>query len=229
MNVAIFDLDGCLSNDRHRVELIPDWESYHKQLLNDRPANLETFRRHTHQHILFVTARPIEYHSATSQWINKNLAPLPESFEILMRPKGDGSPSPALKCRMVAEWLTHEPNAQIVAAYDDREDVVTAYRAEGYPARLLNLEFKVADQLRDMADTFDERHNMYGDSYLQFGKVAAALWPDGMKYQKEDDYNRLGVVVQIISKLCRYTHSPAGHRDSAHDMAVYAAILESLT
>lgn len=88
---------------------------------------------------------------------------------------------------------------------------------------------RLEDILNGMKRTARERHDAYGDSFLTFGKVAAALWPAGLSVGTEEEFARLGVLVQIISKLCRYSVSPQGHADSAHDMAVYSAILELLT
>jgi hypothetical protein len=83
--------------------------------------------------------------------------------------------------------------------------------------------------LDGMKETARERHARYGDSFLLFGKVAAALWPDGLVVGTEVEFARLGVLVQIVGKLCRFSATPEGHVDSAHDMAVYSAILELLT
>jgi hypothetical protein len=83
--------------------------------------------------------------------------------------------------------------------------------------------------LDGMKRTAQERHEVYGDSFLTFGKIAAALWPNGLAVGTEEEFARLGVLVQILSKLCRYSATPQGHIDSAHDMAVYSAILELLT
>ena len=46
-----------------------------------------------------------------------------------------------------------------------------------------------------------------------------------------DGFNRLGVFVQCISKVARYASSlpKGGHLDSAHDLMVYAAMLEEVT
>ena len=83
--------------------------------------------------------------------------------------------------------------------------------------------------LDEMKKTFTQRQETYGRSYVRFGHIAAALWPDGLAVTSPEDFARLGVVVQIISKLARYTNIAKGHKDSAHDLAIYGAILESLT
>lgn len=90
-----------------------------------------------------------------------------------------------------------------------------------------------AENLSKGAKTFQQRNAVYGGSFLTFGGVMAALFPNGLKIEGNDidSFNRLGVFIQAISKCCRYAakFNSGGHADSAHDLMVYAAILESLT
>ena len=87
----------------------------------------------------------------------------------------------------------------------------------------------VVGVLEGMIKTATERGALYGESYLRFGEVAKALWPDGFHAATKVELVRMGVVVQVIGKLIRYTSVPGGHKDSAHDLAVFAALLESVT
>jgi hypothetical protein len=92
---------------------------------------------------------------------------------------------------------------------------------------------RAPDNLDRGAATFRERNATYGDNYLRFGEVMAAVFPEGLAIDAGDvaGFNRLGVLIQCISKLTRYTQNFAagGHLDSAHDLMVYAAMLEELT
>ncbi len=92
---------------------------------------------------------------------------------------------------------------------------------------------KASDNLEAGAKTFLERNATYGNSYLTFGAVMAALFPRGLNIDagNVDGFNRLGIYVQIVSKCCRYATSIAdgGHADSAHDIMVYGAMLEEVT
>lgn len=92
-------------------------------------------------------------------------------------------------------------------------------------------ESAVSEILMDAARTFELRHRQYGDNYKQFGVIMQAMFPDGLPCATPDDYNRLGVFVQCVSKLTRYAANlhEGGHHDSAHDLCVYAAMLEELT
>jgi hypothetical protein len=85
--------------------------------------------------------------------------------------------------------------------------------------------------LREGAYTYEQRNEMYGDNYKSFGLFMELLFPDGIPEMAVNDWNRFGLIVQCVSKLTRYCHqfNQGGHADSAHDLMVYAAMLEELT
>ena len=89
----------------------------------------------------------------------------------------------------------------------------------------------VPEILRECASTYEERNKLYGDNYKKFGKVLDAMMPEGVRITSVDDHNRFGIFVQCVSKLMRYAENLecGGHLDSAHDLSVYAAMLEELT
>lgn len=89
---------------------------------------------------------------------------------------------------------------------------------------------KPQDSLRESANVFEERGKIYGTSYLRFGPVMTALFPDGISANDPHDMNRLAMVVQIVSKLVRYagTFSTGGYDDSLLDLSTYAAMLRGL-
>jgi hypothetical protein len=88
----------------------------------------------------------------------------------------------------------------------------------------------VPDLLESAAATFRERNAIYGDNYKHFGTVLAGMFPNGLTIRGEQDFNRLGVFVQVVSKLTRYANNfeKGGHQDSIHDTQTYAAMLEEL-
>lgn len=90
----------------------------------------------------------------------------------------------------------------------------------------------VPDALRAAAKIYEERNALYGDNYKHFGRVMEALFPDGLKFSLlgPKDWNRLGVLVQIVGKLTRYCPNffEGGHDDSLDDLAVYAMMLKEL-
>ena len=86
----------------------------------------------------------------------------------------------------------------------------------------------VADNLQVAADTFRERNKVYGNAYKTVGNVMAALYPNGVKLSTADDFTRWHLFELAIVKVTRFANSGLTHTDSAHDLAVYAAMLESL-
>lgn len=88
----------------------------------------------------------------------------------------------------------------------------------------------VPEKLRALAGLYEERNKLYGDNYKRFGDIMHALFPDGLTIQTPQEWNRLGVFVQIISKSTRYAalFNAWGHKDSLDDSAVYAMMLSEL-
>jgi hypothetical protein len=267
-NIAIFDLDGTLADDRRRRKLLParfltnelpapkdaDYDAYHADCLNDPVVNatIVEFHRAAGHFILFVTARPERFKMDTAEWINRHFPDLP-NFSILLRPDGDETPSPALKTRLVGEWLVRDflPVAPvddvialeplIVAVYDDRKEVLEAFALAGVPGsrmthiKLPELPHKAAapspaDCLANGVALFKQRNQTYREAYIGFGDVMAALYPEGLNVAGPDRFAELGVLIQIVSKVTRMTGNKdmAIHLDSVRDLKVYAAMLESL-
>ena len=82
--------------------------------------------------------------------------------------------------------------------------------------------------LGEMADTFRERNKVYGDNYKFVGKVMMGLFPNGVEIKSAKEFNRWHLFELIIIKLTRFANSDLSHEDSIHDVAVYAAMIESL-
>jgi len=104
------------------------------------------------------------------------------------------------------------------------EDVKDYYKDEKRAPQLLEAG----------AETFRERNTTYGDNYLTFGRVMAELFPTGLSIEAGDTaaFSRLGVLVQVVGKIGRYANNcfpGGGHKDSAHDLMVYGAMLEEVT
>lgn len=89
----------------------------------------------------------------------------------------------------------------------------------------------VPEILRAMAATYEERNALYKDNYKRIGAMFVLLFPEGLTVREPDDWNRLFLLIHCIGKMTRYAaqFGAGGHKDSAHDAAVYAAMLEELT
>lgn len=89
-------------------------------------------------------------------------------------------------------------------------------------------KINAAEILQNMANTFKERNLIYGDNYKTVGNVMIALFPDGVNLKTKDDFNLWHLLELMIVKLTRFANSELKHKDSIHDAAVYAAMVESL-
>lgn len=88
----------------------------------------------------------------------------------------------------------------------------------------------VPEMLREAAKTYEERNKIYGDNYKHFGEVMQGIFPQGLTVSTVDDWNRLGVLVQIAGKITRYgaQFAAGGHDDSLLDTTVYSTMLREL-
>lgn len=86
----------------------------------------------------------------------------------------------------------------------------------------------VPEIMREAIRTYEERNAVYGDSYTRFGHLMTLLFPKGLKAETPEELNRLGLLVQIITKLVRFTNSGLTHRDSIHDIGVYSFMMEEI-
>lgn len=84
--------------------------------------------------------------------------------------------------------------------------------------------------LKDAGKTFEDRHKVYGDNYKKVGAVMAALFPEGLMLRTEDDHNRFHIFMLQVVKMTRYVENwdNGGHEDSMLDLAVYAAMQNSI-
>ena len=141
MNYVILDLDNCIADDAWRIPKI-NWQKsnpmeryhdYHSLSGFDRLGNQDILTRHESDEIIIFTARPVLYSALTQEWLRRNEV----NYEYLvMRNNNDHRPSLELK-RTMLMWMPDVygiPLEDIVAAYDDRPDVVEMYRKYGIDA-----------------------------------------------------------------------------------------------
>lgn len=142
MNTIIVDLDNCIADDSWRIPRI-NWQKrdpleryhdYHSLAAFDKLCNEDILfgARAGVDQIVVFTARPTMYHAATEEWLRRNNVPFKH---LIMRNNNDNRPSLELK-RTMLHWLPElygVPWGSIVAAYDDRPDVVEMYRKHHLP------------------------------------------------------------------------------------------------
>lgn len=95
-------------------------------------------------------------------------------------------------------------------------------------ARIKNNHHAISNMERALS-TYRDRNRVYGNNYKRFGIIMHSLYPKGVDFTTPEQWNRFGIILQMISKLSRYVTDPAaGHIDSIHDMGVYSFMLEEL-
>lgn len=165
--VAIFNLDGTISDDRARRALVPtdarsmnDFAAYHDQLHRDPALEYGAAILANHvsngDFIVFVTGRPMKYADATAQWLQATFGMLPQrDFLLLLRHAEDERSTVELKSDFVTYLNTNycpQKELTIVSAYDNRRDVVEMYIDKGIDATILNSdgEFIVSSKYVDV-------------------------------------------------------------------------------
>ena len=142
MSCVILDLDNCIADDAWRIPRI-NWQKsspleryheYHSLSGFDRVGNTDLFSEGHHDVIVF-TARPVLYSAITHEWLERNGI---RAKHVVMRNNDDHRHSVELKRHML-HWLPElygVPWQEIVAAYDDRPDVIEMYKKHHIPAHL---------------------------------------------------------------------------------------------
>ena len=89
---------------------------------------------------------------------------------------------------------------------------------------------KITEMLNSLGIIYEERNKVYGDNYKKFGHIMVAMFPNGLTIKSIRDFNRLGVFIQIVSKISRYAvkFPESSHGDSLDDLSVYSQMLREL-
>lgn len=126
---VIVDIDGTLAR---RIEPGRHWTDW-ARVNEDTPVNavITTVRAlHAAGHkILVLSGRPAVCRAATEAWLAEHLD-FPYE-KLLMRPDRDFRPDWAMKALLFDEHIRHQYAVQLVL--DDRDQVVTLWRAIGLP------------------------------------------------------------------------------------------------
>ena len=146
---AIFDLDNCIADDAWRMPFInwspgltPDerYSGYHNMCYGDEPRNkdvVQVMQDHGVK-LVFFTARSVAVRKQTQQWLQKHFGIVDPT--LIMRAVSDFVPSVILKAQMLERFRSElRPNDRIIAAFDDRQDIVDMYISHGIPATLLKV------------------------------------------------------------------------------------------
>lgn len=145
-NIILVDIDHVISDAFWRDDLIKrsrdsgDWTEYHSRGKEDKPLEdmrllIEILLRGVKEHheapdleVWGITARPEKWRQQTMNWFNKYHLYL---HAILMRPEDAFKPAPQIKIDLCKE---HDILDKVLCIFDDREDVISAFRELGITA-----------------------------------------------------------------------------------------------
>lgn len=135
MKAIIFDIDGTLSDNRHRLHLAdrnnPEmWNEFLERSIDDPAFDdvAELCRKLSNDyHILFVTARSDKYELMTSNWLEKNDLPY-VGDNLYMRCDGDDRSDEDVK-RILAACIT--TMYDVVGVFEDKPECVDMWRRLG--------------------------------------------------------------------------------------------------
>lgn len=136
----MFDIDHVISDAFWRDDLIKrsrdsgDWDEYHSRGKQDKPIEdvvklIEIMGYNNHSIELWaITARPEKWRKQTMEWFRKHGVQIDM---LLMRPEDVFKSAPEIKINLCKEEKIMD---SILCIFDDREDVVEAFKAEGITA-----------------------------------------------------------------------------------------------
>ena len=231
----------------------------HDEMWNDIASLLMKYQGERYE-IVFLTARTEFWRDETVKWFNRKNPTLWQKVRCLyMRDGSDIRSNEEVKADQIKRHIqSHHLTAENIAVIMDDSEAVLNYLGREYPGALLFLASegnwermrlkngqKIRQQeepksttvdaaLKKLADLYLDRNQTYGDSYKKFGKLMLALQgfvPGGsFPTDTEDDWNRLGILLMVASKLSRYCSSylDDGHPDSLDDTSVYAQMLSEI-
>jgi hypothetical protein len=135
---VVFDLDGTLALNEHRVHHIRgdkrDYDAFYSACVDDMPhwVVIKILRRHlAFDHVEIWSGRSDQVHAETVEWLEKFVVCPTSSILTRMRPVGDHQPDVNLK----RAWLKEARKKGLAPdlVYDDRDCVVAMWREEGVP------------------------------------------------------------------------------------------------
>jgi len=135
-DIAIVDLDNCISEDKWRWNMFDlhlpiineRYQRYHEACESDLHLNTEVVRQLSRSyHLIIFTSRPESVRVKTQRWLNRWRIP---NIGLFMRPNDNHEPSVPLKRSMMRAL---PPHLKVRYAIDDRVDILDMYADEGVP------------------------------------------------------------------------------------------------
>ena len=128
--VILVDMEGTLSDSRHRGIWTPDGAHKWHDLFNDdqpNPSIKQIVENYPADYII-TTAKPVSYRRVINHWLKKYMVKQP--IHTFMRPDGNFDPSRIVKEEMLSAIL---PCYDVELAIDDREEICAMFRRYNIP------------------------------------------------------------------------------------------------
>lgn len=146
MKAIVFDLDNTIADDGWRINKIEPavvdifwrYHNYHSLSGFDEVGNRKLILNAPEVAQIIFTSRPVSYRTLTEEWLRRNGI---QFKHLVMRGNDDHRSSVEVKrdqLKIVAKYFDLRPS-DIIAAYDDRQDVVDMFRSFGILASLAPL------------------------------------------------------------------------------------------
>lgn len=138
---VIFDIDGTLANARRREGLLPNWDAFHAESVNDEP--IEATQRIAHAlymagtRLIAITGRPEKFRDETLSWLAANAIPV-ESKYLLMRSDGDDRPSAQVKSELALKHCFDLAPEGILCVFEDHPNDVAMWKGLGFTVLQVN-------------------------------------------------------------------------------------------
>ena len=143
IDAVIFDMDGTLSDRRHRLHFLEekkDWNAFFNAMEGDPPI-VSTVDQLLNQHmqklkIVILTGRPEEYRKQTEAWLlNQGISS--DMYELIMRESKNHETDLSLKKRI---YLTKLKHLNILKVYDDRKELIEMWQEHGLEVENCSLD-----------------------------------------------------------------------------------------
>lgn len=135
----IFDIDGTLANNEHRIGFLKgttkDWKSFFKDQSKDEPyapvMHMLKVLRDQGDRCIIITGRDEEHREESMTWLYNHYGPYPTE-DLLMRPLGEKEDDDTLKLKILNDWMQTNPGYTVFGIFEDRHRVIDAWREAGY-------------------------------------------------------------------------------------------------
>lgn len=139
--VWIFDVDGTLADNFHRVKHLThsvkkDWDAFFAEQHKDSPFeavfDVMASLHATGHKVIVITARDERFRDITLSWINEHSRISISNDDLYMRKDGDRRDDDGIKLEIIDEILKENPDYKVMGVFEDRHRVIDAWRDAGY-------------------------------------------------------------------------------------------------